>query len=49
MTILVPAQAVCNDGSSASYFLPSSPYTPGQQLFLYLEGGGACFDVESCR
>merc|ERR1711890_167625 len=40
--------AVCNDGSPATYFIPSEPHLPGQQVLVYLEGGGGCFDIESC-
>ena len=31
-----------------SYYLPDYPPYPGQSVLVYLEGGGACFDTESC-
>ena len=31
-----------------SYYVPDYPPYSGQSVLVYLEGGGACFDPESC-
>ena len=32
----------------SSYYKPASPPSPGQNVLLYLEGGGGCFDKKTC-
>ena len=32
----------------SSYYKPASPPSPGQNILLYLEGGGGCFDKKTC-
>ena len=41
-------KAVCNDGTSASYYAPQEAHKAGQTVLVYLEGGGACFSADSC-
>ena len=39
--------ATCNDGTAAGYYLHMSP-TNSTKWMIYLEGGGLCYDLESC-
>ena len=39
--------AVCNDGSQASYY--TQPGEHGGTVLIWLEGGGACWDKDSCE
>lgn len=38
---------VCNDGTPAGYYFSPSPNN-GNDWLLFLEGGGMCFDKDSC-
>jgi len=41
-------QAVCNDGTGATYhYQQDDPHTG--KVLIYLQGGGACADLESCN
>jgi len=40
-------EALCNDGSPALYYIPG--VHRGSNVFIYLEGGGSCTDIESCN
>jgi len=44
-TIVAPADCMCGDGSEFSYFVRTA--NPAKVMF-FLEGGGACFSVETC-
>lgn len=43
----VDALAVCNDGSSASFYLQENTSSP--DWLVYLAGGGWCYDAASCQ
>lgn len=40
-----PADCMCSDGSPFAYYLREADPT---RVLFFLEGGGACFDAESC-
>ena len=39
--------ATCNDGTAAGYYIKKSP-TGSKSWIIYLEGGGLCYDLDSC-
>jgi len=43
--------AVCNDGSPAGYYWRPAAEGAGQEhiWFVLLQGGGQCYDIESCK
>jgi len=41
-------EALCNDGTGATYHYQEDDPGTGKVL-IYLQGGGGCFDVESCE
>lgn len=41
-------KAVCNDGSSATYY-SSDNVLSADRLLIYLQGGGSCQNVQSCN
>jgi len=40
--------AICNDGSTAVYYVDEEAHKDGQSVMVYLEGGGACFTAQTC-
>jgi len=48
LTTLNP-NAVCNDGSPATYFFRKGTGNGASIWTIYLEGGGYCYDIPSCR
>ena len=41
--------AVCNDGSTASYYYDQDVRTADRRVLIYLPDGGDCSSVEDCR
>lgn len=39
--------ATCNDGSAAGYYV-WQPAAPSTKWLIYLQGGGLCYDLETC-
>merc|ERR1711962_1729339 len=40
--------AICNDGSTAVYYVDEEAHRDGQSVMVYLEGGGACYTDQTC-
>merc|ERR1711962_424460 len=40
--------AICNDGSTAVYYVDEEAHRDGQSVMVYLEGGGACYTAQTC-
>mmetsp|Transcript_17009 Transcript_17009/g.40983 ORF Transcript_17009/g.40983 Transcript_17009/m.40983 type:complete len:408 (-) Transcript_17009:74-1297(-) len=47
LTQVVDQRAVCNDGSPSVYWM-SKPWGGSRTWHIFLEGGSACWDAESC-
>eukprot|EP00051_Salpingoeca_urceolata_P017951 m.249285 g.249285 ORF g.249285 m.249285 type:complete len:251 (-) comp19087_c5_seq1:55-807(-) len=45
---LAKHNAVCNDGTPSGYYMSRSP-TNSTKWVVYLEGGGLCYDLHTCK
>ena len=42
-------EALCMDGSPAAFYHDSHQFTRGDNVIIYLPGGGYCINLEECR